>query len=381
MKKFATFAALLLTTSCGGDEGSSSSSSTAVVPGSAVIAPVPTPTPTPSTTLTVTVSAAAVSTLATFNNGKQADGAAWFGATGGDGKHDGNGWPGSGDMQSMTDLGLKTVRVPILPQYSLNADGTVNQWVVNHLSDAIKFNMSKGVATVLDAHTYLPFTDPSVASFWALFGTTMEKALGGPSPLFGIELSNEPGSSSKDLSAWTAPLSATIATIRSAGYQGYIFAGAGDWNNATFLPAALATISKPTDMDPLNRTIYTMHDYWNKDADPGKTRNDQGAAVDGTIDIAKRYDPALNAARKLGVKIVMSEIGGGISPQGPLPAFNGVGKDGKQLEDEYIAYAKANTDVLLGSWFWMGGRIGSYRHKVEAGNQHTIELQQGLWSQ
>jgi hypothetical protein len=44
-----------------------------------------------------------------------------------------------------------------------------------------------------------------------------------------------------------------------------------------------------------------------------------------------------------------------------------------------MAYANANRDVLIGSWFWMGGRVGSYRHKVEAGNQHTIALQRGMW--
>ncbi|RYF30452.1 MAG: hypothetical protein EOO38_32385, partial [Cytophagaceae bacterium] len=190
---------------------------------------------------------------------------------------------------------------------------------------------------------------------------------------------NEPGRGSKDLTLWTEPLRTTIKAIRASGYQGYIFAGAGDWNNAAFLPKALAEVRRTggaTAMDPFNRTIYTMHDYWNKDRNPGKTRNDQGTAVNGTINMAARYNPALNAARKLGVKIVMSEIGGGISPTGPLPAFNGIGKNGEQLEEDYFAYAKANLDVLIGTWFWMAGKVkANYRHKVEAGNPHTKSLQ------
>ena len=321
--------------------------------------------------------------LASFNNGKPADGATWFGATLGDGKRNGTGWPKTSDIQSMIDLGVRAIRLPIKPQYCFNADGTINTWVVTTLATDIKLANSKGVSVALDAHTYLPFTDPAIADFWAKFAPAIEKAIGGPSPLFGIELSNEPGKSSRDLALWTEPLRTTIRAIRAAGYQSYIFAGAGDWNNATFLPLALAEVQRTgglTAMDPFNRLIFTMHDYWNKDADPAKTRNDQGLAVDGTISIKKRYDPALNAARQIGAKIVMSEIGGGISPNGPLPRFNGLGKDGKELEEEYFAYAKANRDVLIGSWFWMGGKAAvGYRHKIEAGNQHTRALQTGLW--
>jgi aryl-phospho-beta-D-glucosidase BglC (GH1 family) len=314
-----------------------------------------------------------------FNNGKPANGATWFGATLGDGKNTGSGWPKTSDMQYMVDLGVKAIRLPIAPQYCLNADGTLNTWVVNTLAADIKFNMSRSVSTVLDAHTYLPFTDPAVASFWSLFAPAIEKAIGGATPLFGIELTNEPGKSSKDLNLWTEPLRKTIKAIRIAGYKGYIFAGAGDWNNMTFLPSALVEVERTggiTAMDPLNLTIYTGHDYWNKDSNLGKTRNDQGAAVDGNINIAKRYDPALRVARRIGAKVVMSEIGGGISPDGPLPAFNGIGKNGKQLQEEYFTYAKANQDVLIGTWFWMAGKTSvGYRHKIEAGNPHTRSLQ------
>ena len=318
-------------------------------------------------------------TLTPFNNGKPANGATWFGATLGDGKYRGNGWPSTADMKSMTDLGVKAVRLPFKPQYCLNPDGTLNQWVIERLARAIKYNTERNVATVLDAHTYKPFSDPEVANFWSLFAPAMERAIGGPSPFFGIELSNEPGRGSKDLSVWTEPLRETIHSIRRAGYHGYIFAGAGDWNNMIFLRKALAEVERTggaTAMDPINRTIYTGHDYWNKDNSPGKTRNDQGSAVDGTIDFAKRYGPTLALARKLGVKVIMGEIGGGISPAGPLPAFNGVGKDGKQLQEEYFGFAKAHEDVLVGTWFWMGGKVKSnYRHKVEAGNAHTRDLQ------
>ncbi|RYF20511.1 MAG: hypothetical protein EOO77_07870 [Oxalobacteraceae bacterium] len=317
--------------------------------------------------------------LAPFNNGKPANGATWFGATVGDGKYTGTGWPKTSDMQGMIDLGVKTVRLPFAPRYCINPDGTLNNWVLNTLAANIKFNMLRGVSTVLDAHTYLPFTDSTVASFWSVFAPAIENAIGGATPLFGIELANEPGKSSKDLTVWTEPLRKTIKDIRSAGYKGYIFAGAGDWDNMTFLRNALVEVERTggvTEMDPLNRTIYTGHDYWNKDADLGKTRNDLGSAVDGNIKIAERYNPSLLVARRIGAKVVMSEIGGGISPTGPLPAFNGVGKNGKQLQEEYFTYAKANQDVLIGTWFWMAGKAAvGYRHKIEAGNPHTKSLQ------
>lgn len=317
--------------------------------------------------------------IAPFNNGKPANGAAWFGATNGDGKYKGTGWPKPSDMQRMVDLGVQTIRIPILPRYCVGADGRPNEWVLNNLKENINFNMRQGVSTVIDAHTYLPFTDSSVAKFWAIFGPALETAIGGPSPMFGIELANEPGKNNKDLRTWTEPLRKTIKEIRDAGYEGYIFAGAGDWNNMTFLPSALAEVERTGGvmaMDPLNRTIYTGHDYWNKDIDPAKTRNDRGQWVDGTIIIARRYDRALTVARRIGAKIVLGEIGGGISPNGPIPAFNGIGKDGRQLQEEYFSYAKVNEDVLIGTWFWMAGKTSAgYRHKIEAGNAHTISLQ------
>lgn len=192
--------------------------------------------------------------------------------------------------------------------------------------------------------------------------------------MFGIELANESGEGSKDLTKWTEPLRATIKAIRVSGYPGYpgyIFAGAGDWNTMTFLPEALAEVERTSGvvaMDPFDRTIYTCQDYWNKDANSSKTRNDQCAAVDGTIDIAKRYDPALVVARRIGTNVCISEIGGGICPTGPLPAYNGQGKKGQQLQEEFFAYAHANEDVLIGTWFWMAGKTSiGYRHKIEAG--------------
>lgn len=318
-----------------------------------------------------------------FNNGRPSDGAAWFGSTIGDGKNNGKGWPKNSDMQELIDLGVSTIRLPILPKYCLNEDGTINRWVISNLSNIVKYNMRHGVSTVLDSHTYLPFSDQAVAEFWSKFAPAMEVSIGGPSPLFGIELSNEPGKSSRNLINWTEPLRNTIHKIRISGYKGYIFAGSGDWNNITFLPSALAEVERTGGvlaMDPQNRTIYTAHDYWNKDKNPGKTRNDQGQAVDGLINIKTRYDIALNMARRIGAKIVVSEIGGGISPTGPLPAFNGIGKDGGELQEEYFSYAKSNRDVLLGTWFWTAGKVSpNYRHRIKAGNLHTESLRK-FWS-
>lgn len=333
------------------------------------VVPAPTPAPPPPPP---------IDALAPFNNGKPANGAAWFGASLGAGRN-GTGWPKAADMAGMASLGAKAVRLPFKSAFCINADGTVNAWVVREMATRVKENAAKGVATVLDDHSYLLFNDPAIAAFWTVFGPAMESAIGGPSPMFGIELANEPGKGSKDLALWAEPLRVTIKKIRDAGYKGYIFAGAGDWNNMTFLARALEEVERTggvTAMDPLNRTIYTGHDYWNKDADPGKSRNDQGVAVDGTIDMAKRYGPTLTIARRIGAKVCMSEIGGGISPEGPLPAFNGVGKDGQQLQEEYYAFAKANEDVLIGTWFWMAGKVtATYRHKIEAGNPHTKSLQ------
>ncbi len=320
----------------------------------------------------------AVSPLAPFNLGRLSNGVAEFGASTGDGKWTGNNWPGTGDMQRTIDLGVNSMRIPVRFRYCFNPDGTLNTWVLNRLATNIKYNMARNVSTVLDAHEYKLFTDSRVARSWGLLAPAIEKAIGGPTPLFGIELSNEPGEGSKDLTKWTEPLRATIKSIRASGYQGYIFAGAGDWNNATFLDDALLTVESTGGvlaMDPFNRTIYTMHDYWNVG------RNDQSQLVSSTLSFAGRYDPALTVARRIGAKIVMSEIGGGVTPTGPLTPNVAGGKDGRQIELEYFVYAKANRDVLIGTWWWSGGDFpATYRHKVAAGNEHTLLLQ-SFWSE
>jgi hypothetical protein len=319
----------------------------------------------------------AASPLAPFNLGRVSNGVAEFGASTGDGKWTGNNWPGTGEMQRTIDLGVNSMRIPIRLRYCFNEDGTINTWVLNRLANDIKYNMQHGILTGLDAHEYKFFDDTRVARSWAVLAPAIEKAIGGPSPLLAIELSNEPGEGSKDLTRWTEPLRSTIRTIRASGYQGYILAGAGDWNNATFLDEALLTVEATGGvlaMDPYNRTIYTMHDYWNDG------RNDQSQYISSNLSLAARYDPALAVGRRIGAKILMSEIGGGVTPTGPLTPKAAGGKDGRQIEIEYFAYAKANKDVLVGTWWWAGGDIGAtYRHKVAAGNEHTTLLQ-GFWS-
>ncbi|MFL0588246.1 cellulase family glycosylhydrolase [Sphingomonas sp. Ag1] len=330
------------------------------------------------------VAARDVKPLAPFNNGRPADGAAWFGASLGKGIK-GQGWPNRAkDLQPMIDLGMRAIRLPLKRDFCFEADGSINTWVLDNLISAARYCIGKGVAFVIDDHKYSPFTNPDIARFWTAFAPAIEKGIGGPNPLFGIELQNEPAKGAKDWDVWAPSLAATIVLIRNAGYKGYIFAGWGDWNNARQTVRAMAEVRKIGGMkalDPLKRTIFTMHDYWGKHSDPARTGNDQSPYVDGEIDIAKRYGPAIDALRAIGATAVMGEIGGGITPQGPMPAYEGKGKDGKQLQQEYFAFAKANRDVLLGSWFWAGGRMGeTYRHKVAAGNEHTRSLQQGLWS-
>lgn len=384
------------------------------------VRPDPAPTPTPAPELPEYVSPAGptgtvqdvpdltldpstVAPLAAFGNGKPVDGLAWFGASLGSG-NSGTGWPDfPKHIAPVIALGVKAIRFPFKRDFCLMPDGSVNLWVLNKIIGISKDCMKAGVAVAWDDHKYGYFTDPGITAFWSMFAPLLEngtgkpdskyphteKGIGGPNPLFMIELQNEPGKGSKDWALWTQPLTATIRAIRNAGYKGYIGAGWGDWNNASQAVRAADEIQKAgglTSIDPLNRTIYTMHDYWGKHSDPAKTRNDQSEWVDGMIDMSKRYGPAVEAFRKIGGKLIVSEIGGGITPEGPMPPFEGAGKDGKQLQEDYFAFAKANRDTLLGSWFWAGGKINeTYRHKIVTKaadgsvNEHTQSLMSGLW--
>ena len=324
-----------------------------------------------------------VKPLPAFNKGRPADGAAWFGASLGNGNV-GRGWPSrTKDLQPLIDLGVRTIRLPLKRQFCFKVDGTINRWVLDNLVGAATYCISRGVSFVIDDHNYSPFTNSDVARFWTAFAPAIEAGIGGPNPLFGIELQNEPAKGLKDWDVWAPSLRATIVAIRNAGYQGYIFAGWGNWNNIRQTGRAMQEVKKVGGikaLDPLNRTIFTAHDYWGKSSNPGKSGNDQSPYVDGTINFAKRYGPALDALRAIGAKVVMGEIGGGITPTGPMPAYEGKGKNGKQLQEEYFAFAKANRDVLLGTWFWAGGKMGNgYRHKIARGNEHTRSLQNGLW--
>ena len=308
------------------------------------------------------------------------NGLAWFGPS------VTNGWAKGSSLEYWIEKGARVIRYPIKRELCYSADGTMSDWVINHLVTMAKICLNANVAFIPDDHSYSKIGDPEVEAFWAELATRVEAGLGGYNPLFGIEWQNEPGGASTYWTEWGPGVVSAVKTVRDAGYQGNIFMGWGDWNNARQGVKALTIIEElggVKAIDPLDRLMFTMHDYWSWSDDYGKRNNDRSPYVHGGISIEDRYGAVVAKARDMGAKIVMSEIGGGVTPTGPMQPFPGTGnKTGLDLQKEYLAFAKANEDTLIGTWWWAGGRMkDSYQHKVGEPNPQHLGMLMEQWNQ
>jgi len=227
-------------------------------------------------------------------------------------------------------------------------------WWLKTVVDYAKRCDKADVAFVLDNHTYRQIDDPDIGAFWAAFGAAIKTALGGKFPKkFGIELVNEPKS---NWPAYAAGLKANIKTIRDAGVDCTLFADHGFYSKYSEFAKAMAlldAVGGPEAIDPLNKTIFIVHDY------PTPSGNDSPAVIKKGMDVRKRYTPFLEEARRRKVCVVMGEIGLGGGSKGFIPAEEGGTMDGKQFLTDYIALAAEYADVLKGTWGWGAGKFGA----------------------
>jgi len=256
------------------------------------------------------------------------------------------------------------------------ASGTDWDWWLSSMVKAAKLADAAGVAFVLDNHTYRQIDDPDIGAFWAAFGSAMKAKFGGKFPAkFGIELVNEPAS---NWVAYAQGLKDNIATIRKAGVDCTLFADHGFYSKFSEFPKAMAlldAVGGPEAIDPLNKTIFILHDY------PTPSGNDNPAVIKKGMDVRKRYGPIFDEARKRKVCVVMGEIGMGGGNGKFLPAEEPGGMDGEGFVRAYNELAREYSDVLKGTWCWSAGRVAvayPFRLNSMTDGPHSL-LVQDLW--
>lgn len=249
-------------------------------------------------------------------------------------------------------------------------------WWLKTMTDFAKRCDKADVAFVLDNHTYRQIDDPDIGAFWATFGAALKQSLGGKFPAkFGIELVNEPKS---NWPAYAAGLKANIKTIRDAGVDCTLFADHGFYSKYSEFPKAMAlldAVGGPEAIDPLNKTIFIVHDY------PTPSGNDTPAVIKKGMDVRKRYTPFLDEARRRKVCVVMGEIGMGGGNGKFLPAEEAGGLDGEGFVKAYNELAREYSDVLKGTWCWSTGRVSTgypFRLNSMTDGPHSL-LVQDLW--
>ena len=204
-------------------------------------------------------------------------------------------------------------------------------------------------------------------NFWSKMAAVFKD-----NPLVWYRLITEP----HDMSTmqWWTTAQSTITAIRAAGatqrilVPGTDYAAASQWTDNwydTAVPARsnaygwlnAAGPGQPMS-DPLNNTIAEVHTYL--DADEG------GVHADITSVTAARQHlaVAVNEARAHGYQLFLGEIGmyAGTTTNDGHPASD--------AWHDFVSYANANTDVLLGWTWWAGGEPGWWDDVAADGGGH-----------
>jgi endoglucanase len=210
-----------------------------------------------------------------------------------------------------------------------------------------------GSGVVADAH---------FADFWSKMA-----AVYASNPRIAIGLVNEPNNTST--MTWFATAQAAITAIRGAGFAGDIhvpgngWTGAGNWTDSWYDTGSpqrsnaygwmnARGVGQPL-LDPLGKLVASVHTY--ADSDAGGSTAD---VVSGTIS-RERVKVAVDWARANQLQVFIGEIG----------MYAGATNASANWND-FIGYANANADALIGFAWWGCGAPGWWNDVAASGGGH-----------
>jgi len=260
--------------------------------------------------------------------------------------------PTQADIDTYIAKGFTLIRLPVQDNH-LRGDNLVK------IAAIVAYAQSKGAQVILDRHDY---TRHSAADAWTFWRPILPSF----SPDTLIELSNEPykgyplGSNPWMVSAQDTK--ETVALFRANGIINSILFGSPGYN-ATFRFLKFKGVQFPAEgmgdaisrvggiNDPLNKTYFSGHRYLDKDS--------KGAL---SVCVATG-DAGIGAwaasLRKYNMKAYFTEFA--------FARHSGIPASCAAVGAAMMAAVKANSDVILGTTAWGGGRAWpeKYAFKIE----------------
>jgi len=205
-------------------------------------------------------------------------------------------------------------------------------------------------------------TNANFSDFWSKMA-----AIFASNPLVMLGLCNEPNGI--NTMTWFATAQAAITAIRAAGFTGRLlipgngYTGASSWtstwpdsgspqrtNGYGWLNARGPGLPL---LDPLGKLVVGVHTYADTNAGGGTTE-----VVSGTI-FRQYVDVTVAWARANGLKVLLGEIGEYASAPNAQANWT-----------DFVAYADANIDTLIGYAWWAAGAPGWWDDVAASGGGH-----------
>lgn len=261
--------------------------------------------------------------------------------------------PNSADIDVYASKGFALIRLPVQDQH-LRGDNLAK------IAALVTYAQGKGLQVILDRHDYKRHSAADAWAFWR-----------GVLPAFSadtlIELANEPvkeyptGANRWMVSAQDTK--ETVALFRANGITNPILYGSPGYS-ATFRFVKFKSAQAPAEGlgdaidrvggigDPLNKAFFSGHLYLDK----GSSGTSAACTATGDAGIAAWAE----SMRKRGIKGYLTEFAFG--------RHSGIPASCAAVGDAMMAAVKANSDVILGTTAWGGGRAWpeGYAFKVES---------------
>lgn len=292
-------------------------------------------------------------------------------------------WVSHEDIDYLASKGVAFVRLLFsweILQPELN--GTFDATYESTMRDRVTHATSKGMHVMIEPHggetmnfaRYKGNTvgsaavpDSAFADLWTRLAQ-LHKA--NPRVIFG--LMNEPNAISTV--QWFSAAQAAIDAIRGTGATNLIMAPGNGfsqpfaWNDRWYdaaRPKVSNAVGWSTLVDPLDKTVVSVHTYFN--ADGGGGADD----IVGPAIIQQRLQPVVDWARPLGLKVHLSEFGANSATPGAQAAVANA-----------IAYMDANRDVMIGWAWWAYGPPAwwsAYRFTLCPTSNYTVDNPKMAW--
>ena len=261
--------------------------------------------------------------------------------------------PTPADIDAYAAKGFTLIRLPVQDLH-LRGDN------LPKIAALVAYAQGKGLQVILDRHDYKRHSGADAWAFW-------RGVLPSFSPDTLIELANEPvkeypaGSNVWMVSAQDTK--DTVALFRANGITNPILYGSPGYS-ATFRFVKFKSAKAPAEGmgdavdrvggigDPLNKTFFSGHLYLDK----GSSGTNATCTATGDAGIAAWAE----SMRKRGIKGYLTEFAFG--------RHSGIPASCAAVGDAMMAAVKANSDVILGTTAWGGGRAWpeGYAFKVES---------------